>query len=401
MKTRRAATYWGMAVLLLLLAIAPACSVTRGGGNGGTGDAGAAPTATSGTPGSSPPPTSSVSTSPTAPPNVAVAQPLSGDFIGAVIAVSQRVKPAVVQVTSEETRFDQFNQPFTVPGGVGSGIIYDPAGYILTNNHVVAGAQSLRVSLPDGRSFPADVVGTDPQTDLAVLKIDGQNLPTAPLGDSNRLQVGEWVVAIGNALALPGGPTVTVGVVSALNRTGQEPGDSGEAGPFLFNVIQTDAAINPGNSGGPLVNLAGEVIGINTLVAGTTQSGFQAEGIGFALAISTVKPFADELVATGKVTHPYIGIRYTQLTPAIAAQLGIEGAISGVVVIEVVGGSPAEQVGLQSRDVITEIDGQPLTTESSLAEIVNTHRPGDTITLTVMRGSQETQVQVTLGTMPS
>ncbi|MFO7272794.1 MAG: trypsin-like peptidase domain-containing protein [Sphaerobacter thermophilus] len=400
MLTRRTATYWGMAVLLLLLAIAPACSVTRNGDNGGTGDAGAAQTATTGSPSSSAPPTQSGSVDPTAPPNVAVAQPLSGDFIGAVIAVSQRVKPAVVQVTSEQTRFDLFNQPFTVPGGVGSGVIYDQDGYILTNYHVIAGAESLRVSLPDGRSFPADVVGTDPQTDLAVLKIDGEDLPTAPLGDSNKLQVGEWVVAIGNALALPGGPTVTVGVVSALNRTVQEPGEGGRAGPFLFNVIQTDAAINPGNSGGPLVNLAGEVIGINTLVAGTTQSGLQAEGIGFALAISTVKPLADEIVATGQVTHPYIGIRYTQLTPAIAAQLGIEGATSGAVVIEVVGGSPAEDAGLQPRDVITEIDGQPLTTESSLAEIINTHRPGDTITLTVVRGSQPTQVQVTLGTMP-
>jgi S1-C subfamily serine protease len=400
MLTRRTATYWGMAVLLLLLAIAPACSVTRNGDNGGTGDAGATQTATTGSPSSSAPPTQSGSVDPTAPPNVAVAQPLSGDFIGAVIAVSQRVKPAVVQVTSEQTRFDLFNQPFTVPGGVGSGVIYDQDGYILTNYHVIAGAESLRVSLPDGRSFPADVVGTDPQTDLAVLKIDGEDLPTAPLGDSNKLQVGEWVVAIGNALALPGGPTVTVGVVSALNRTVQEPGEGGRAGPFLFNVIQTDAAINPGNSGGPLVNLAGEVIGINTLVAGTTQSGLQAEGIGFALAISTVKPLADEIVATGQVTHPYIGIRYTQLTPAIAAQLGIEGATSGAVVIEVVGGSPAEEAGLQPRDVITEIDGQPLTTESSLAEIINTHRPGDTITLTVVRGSQPTQVQVTLGTMP-
>ena len=400
MLTRRTATYWGMAVLLLLLAIAPACSVTRNGDNGGTGDAGATQTATTGSPSSSAPPTQSGSVDPTAPPNVAVAQPLSGDFIGAVIAVSQRVKPAVVQVTSEQTRFDLFNQPFTVPGGVGSGVIYDQDGYILTNYHVIAGAESLRVSLPDGRSFPADVVGTDPQTDLAVLKIDGEDLPTAPLGDSNKLQVGEWVVAIGNALALPGGPTVTVGVVSALNRTVQEPGEGGRAGPFLFNVIQTDAAINPGNSGGPLVNLAGEVIGINTLVAGTTQSGLQAEGIGFALAISTVKPLADEIVATGQVTHPYIGIRYTQLTPAIAAQLGIEGATSGAVVIEVVGGSPAEDAGLQPRDVITEIDGQPLTTESSLAEIINTHRPGDTITLTVVRGSQPTQVQVTLGTMP-
>jgi S1-C subfamily serine protease len=161
-------------------------------------------------------------------------------------------------------------------------VIYDNQGHILTNNHVVEGAQQLLVSLPDKRSFPARLVGVDPQTDLAVVQIRGDNLPVAQLGDSNQLQVGDWVVAIGNALALPGGPTVTQGVVSALGRTVQEPGSSSggqpggtqrqsAVGPFLFDVVQTDAPINPGNSGGPLVNLQGQIIGINTLVAGPVE----------------------------------------------------------------------------------------------------------------------------------
>ncbi|MDI3340725.1 MAG: trypsin-like peptidase domain-containing protein [Sphaerobacter sp.] len=377
-------------VALLVLLAASACQVTRSTEETGgrPAPAGAQATAT----------TALAGRTPTAPPGVGIAQPLSRDFIGAVVEVTERVRPAVVQVTNEQVRFDAFNQAYTVPAGVGSGVIYDREGHILTNNHVIAGAERLLVSLPDGRSFPATVVGTDPQTDLAVLQIQGDDLPVAPLGDSNRLRVGEWVVAIGNALALPGGPTVTVGVVSALNRTVQEPGGPGGGGAFLFNLIQTDAAINPGNSGGPLVNLAGEVIGINTLVAGEAGPGLQAEGIGFALAISTVKPLADELVATGKVVHPYLGIRYAQLTPAIAAQLGVSQTRNGVVVVEVVEGSPAAQAGLMPRDVITEIDGEPLVNESSLAEIVNRHRPGDTITLTVLRSGQTTQVQATLGT---
>src|SRR5439155_13615797 len=181
--------------------------------------------------------------------------------------VAQRARPAVVQITSEQLQADQFNQPFSVPAGVGSGVIYDAQGHVLTNNHVIEGAQRLLVSLPDGRSFPGKWVGADPHTDLAVLQISGDNLPRADLGDPGQLQVGDWVVAIGNALALEGGPTVTEGVVSALGRTVQEPGSTSggpggsggpgaaTAGPFLFDVIQTSAPINPGNSGGPLLSL--------------------------------------------------------------------------------------------------------------------------------------------------
>jgi serine protease Do len=343
--------------------------------------------------------------------NVAAAETTASDFGTAVRQVSQQAKPAVVQITNEQVQIDQFDNPFTVPAGVGSGAIYDSQGHILTNNHVVAGAQQLLVSLPDGRSFPGKLVGSDPQTDLAVVQISGDNLPVAQLGDSHQLQVGDWVVAIGNALALPGGPTVTAGVVSALGRTVQEPGTPGPgggppgqaqgqtAGPFLFDVVQTDAAINPGNSGGPLLNLQGQIVGIDTLVAGQAEPGVQAEGIGFAIAIATAKPIADQLVASGRVVHPYLGIRYAPLNPAIARQLGVQ-ATGGVVVGQVDPSSPAASAGVQPRDVITQIDGQALNGDSALAEAVNGHKPGDAITLTILRGAQQVSVSVTLGQLP-
>jgi S1-C subfamily serine protease len=322
---------------------------------------------------------------------------VGGGFGSAVKQVAEQVKPAIVQITNEQVQYSLFSAPFTVPAGVGSGIIYDAEGHILTNNHVVTGAQKLIVSLPDGRSFPGKLIGGDPQTDLAVVQIKGNNLPVAELGDSNQLQVGDWVVAIGNALALPGGPTVTAGVVSALNRNIQEPASgSGSSGPFLFNVIQTSAPINPGNSGGALANLSGQVIGINTLIATQAEPGVQAQGIGFAIAIATAKPIADQLVATGKVVHTYLGINYIPLNPAIAAQLGISETY-GVVIVNIAPGSPAEKAGLQPQDVITMVDGTPLKTESALAEIEHSHKPGDKLSLTVIRGSQTLQIEVTLG----
>jgi S1-C subfamily serine protease len=331
-------------------------------------------------------------------------------FRDAIRMVSEDVKPAVVQVTNEQALSNQFsNLPSStvpdqaVPVGVGSGIIYDSEGHVLTNNHVVEGAQTLLVSLPDGRSFQGKLVGADPQTDLAVVQISGSDLPVAVLGDSNQLQVGDWVVAIGNALALPGGATVTAGVVSALGRAIPEPGSSQSqaSGPFLFDLIQTDAAINPGNSGGPLINLDGQVVGINTLGGGTAgASGLQSQGIGFAISISTAKPIADQLVATGKAIHPYMGIAYVPLNPAIAAQLGTQ-VTQGVAIQQVVAGSPAADAGLQSKDIITEINGQPLTGESTLPQIVHTLKPGDTIDLTVVRNGQTMQVKLTLGEAPS
>jgi S1-C subfamily serine protease len=222
----------------------------------------------------------------------------------------------------------------------------------------------------------------------------------ATLGDSSQLQVGDWLVAIGNALALPGGPTVTAGVASALGRTVQEPSDSNGSAPFLFDVIQTSAPINPGNSGGPLVNLDGQVVGINTMVAGMAEPGVPTQGIGFAISIAAAMPIANQLVANGHVSHTYLGIRYTALTPVIAARLGINQK-TGIAIMSVVNGSPASKAGLQRQDVITTADGKDIVDESGLARVLGTHKAGDKVTLSVLRGSQKLSITVTLAELPS
>jgi S1-C subfamily serine protease len=347
----------------------------------------------------SPVPVAAVSTQPTVTP-FPVSSLSPGDFGAAVRLVAQKVKPAVVQITNEQVQVDQFNQPFDIPAGVGSGVIYDKQGHILTNNHVVEGAQRLLVALPDGRSFEAKLIGRDPITDLAVVQISGSDLPMADLGDSNQLQVGDWVVAIGNALALDGGPTVTAGVVSALGRTVQEPSDTSAQGPYLFDVIQTSAPINPGNSGGPLVNLAGQVVGINTLVAGQAEPGVPAQGIGFAISVAAARPIADQLVATGKVIYPYLGFSDIELNPAIAARLGIT-VQDGIVIRRVARGSPVDKAGLQQLDVISAVDGKSLSGDSELQRILRDHKPGDTLALSVVRGTQKLTVKVVLGEAPS
>jgi serine protease Do len=324
--------------------------------------------------------------------------PLSGP--GSVRWVAERVKPAVVQIANEQLVLDQLNRPVPIQQGLGSGVIFDSRGYILTNNHVVAGAEQITVSLPDGRSFKATLTGRDPDTDLAVVKIEGANLPVANLGSSSRLSVGDWVVAIGNALGLAGGPTVTVGVVSALGRAVQEPPSGLQPGPFLFDLIQTDAAINPGNSGGPLVNMNGEVVGINTLVAGAVESGFQAQGIGFAIAIDTAKPIAEELISKGRVAHAYMGISYITLSPSVALQLGVQ-AQQGVLVRQVVRGSPAAQAGIRPGDIIVAVDGTKLVSDSDLARVLSRHKPGDAIAVEVVRDSTHITIQLTLGEKPS
>ncbi len=303
-----------------------------------------------------------------------------------------RVRPAVVFVGIEQS-VRSFSQP--VPVGNGSGVIIDAQGHILTNNHVVEQAQALTVTLPDGRSFPAQVVGRDPATDLAVIQIKASNLPVAALGDSSKLQVGQWVVAIGNALGLEGGPTVTKGVVSALNRTIQE-----QNGASISSLIQTDAAINPGNSGGPLVNLQGEVIGINTAVPGPTSTGEQPYGIGFAIAVNEAKPIVQQLIAQGSVTRPYLGIVPLTVTPAIKAQ-GSLAVDSGVVITDVSPGSPAEAAGLQPGDVIVAIDGQAIQDEAGLRQAIQSHKIGDTLTLTITRNGRQADERATLAQAPA
>jgi S1-C subfamily serine protease len=324
---------------------------------------------------------------------------LPGEGPLTVREVAERARPAVVQIVTQlNTRSLDLMTGLAVENtGLGSGVIIDSAGHILTNQHVVAGARTLTVALPDGRTFDGRLVGADADTDIAVVQISGENLPVAPLGDSSQLAVGEWLVAIGNALGLPGGPTVTAGVVSALGRTVLEPASAtGQPGPRLYDLIQTDAAINQGNSGGPLLNLRGEVVGISTLVVGSSDQAGSVQGIGFGIAIDTVKPVAQEIIATGRVVRATIGIAYGWAGTG-DAQLLTGSATPGMLVLLVPPGTPGAQAGLRRGDLITEVDAQPLRDESMLARQLHARRPGDTLRLTVVRNRVPTPIQVVLG----
>jgi serine protease Do len=320
-------------------------------------------------------------------------QPLLPDVAG----VADRVRPAVAFIAVRAAGAQGAFGGVQPRQGVGSGAIFDPQGYIFTNNHVVEGGQQIKVVLPDGREFDARLVGRDPESDIAVIKIDGQNLPVARLGDSDKLKVGEWVVAIGNALGLEGGPTVTAGVVSAVKRTVDLPGP---AGGSIENAIQTDTAINPGNSGGPLINLNGEIVGINTLVAGQVSADYQAQGIGFAISINNARPIIDEIVAKGRVERPWLGVSVMTLTPAIAQQVGM-AFVEGVVLSEAVAGSPAARAGLRQGDVITALDGQPIKRTEDLRDHLGRKKVGDTLSLTLRRAGQQQSVQVQLAARPA
>ena len=318
----------------------------------------------------------------------------TGDIRTIVQEVVNQVRPSVVQVANEQRRQGPSGDPVLVPTGSGSGFIIDAAGHIITNNHVVAGAERLTVALPDGRLFVAETVGRDPRTDLAVIKIEGEDLPIVALGTSQDLAIGQWVIAIGNALGLPGGPTVTVGVVSATGRTAR-PDEN-----FLFDLIQTDAAINPGNSGGPLIDLAGRVIGINTLGAGLIRPGLQAQGIGFAIAIDTAKPLTRQIIETGRVAHPYIGVELFYNNPIIAEQDGLPN-IAGAVIARVEAGSPADEAGLEPNDIIIAADAERLVDESTLYRILSRRMPGDELALTVQRGEEQREISLALGVFPN
>jgi len=323
-----------------------------------------------------------------------------------IASVAAKVRPATVLIynygqtsggSSIPGRGAQGGNSGDVPQGAGTGFIIDPAGYIITNNHVVEGAQKLTVTLPppDNRTFTATLVGSDPQTDLAVVKVDAQNLPTVPLGNSSALRVGDWVVAVGNALALQGGPTVTAGVVSATGRDEQEPADASGSAATLYDLIQTDAAINPGNSGGPLVNMQGEVVGVSTL--GTTQ----AQGIGFAISIDGARPIIAQLRQNGKVTRGYLGIGAISLTAPVAAQYGISRD-TGVLIGQVEPGSPAATAGLQQGDVIIGLGSVDVQTLQDLQQALTTQfKPGDQVAVKIDRNGTTQTVNVTLGASPA
>ena len=303
------------------------------------------------------------------------------------VDVVKLLKPSVVHIATEFLNSGFMDQP--EPGsGVGTGIILDEAGHILTNNHVVTNAQSLIVTLNTGESLEAVVVGTDPATDLAVIRIDAPGLFPAFLGVSGELEVGEDVIAIGHALGLPGGPTVSKGVVSALGRS-----ISADAQNTIVDLIQTDASINPGNSGGPLVNEHGEVIGINTAII---QEG---RGIGFAINIDDAKVVAEQLISAGFVDRGFLGVTPFNLTSALANQYGIP-VEEGVIIQRAVPGSGAAEAGLQQGDVIVMMDDVEIHNTGELSRFLINHTAGETITIVYFRGTERIETTVTLTVRP-
>jgi serine protease Do len=299
------------------------------------------------------------------------------------------LRPSVVHIKSEAATLDEFGR--VVPsGGVGTGFIIDEQGHIVTNNHVISinngdPAENITVTLDDGSAYDATIVGRDPPTDIAVLDIEADNLTPVTLGNSSELKVGEDVVAIGNALDLAGGPTVTKGVVSALNRLIQESNVS------IPDAIQTDAAINPGNSGGPLVNAQGEVVGITTAVIRGV-----AEGIGLAIAIDTAEPVVEELIADGAVDRGFLGITITEITPALAQQFGLT-VDHGVGIRSVEPGSPADAAGLEQGDIIVRVGDTEIRTSGDLFTALAEHRAGDVVEIEYYHNGEQQTTEVTLG----
>lgn len=324
-----------------------------------------------------------------------------------VAAAVNQVGPAVVRIDTERTITRSvdpfFNDPFfrryfggAAPQpyeerqiGQGSGFIIDSSGIIVTNAHVVDRADSVRVTLKDGRTFSGEVRGSDEVTDLAVVKIEGGNLPVSPLGDSDQVQVGDWAIAVGNPLGLDN--TVTLGIVSTLNRSSALVGIPDKRLEF----IQTDAAINPGNSGGPLLNARGEVIGINTAIRAN------ATGIGFAIPINLAKEITDRLARGESVSHPYLGVQIATLTPDLAKQNNddpnssiVLPEVNGVLIVGVMQNTPAAQSGLRRGDVITQVDGQAVTTADQLQNLVDRSGVGRTLRLRVQRGDRTQQISI-------
>ena len=309
---------------------------------------------------------------------------------GDVHQIVEAVGPSVVSIQTRALGVGAFLQ--AVPQqGAGSGFVLSADGVIVTNNHVVDGATAITVTLADGRKLDGRLLGRDPNADLAVLKIDATGLPAVKIGRSDALVVGDSVVAIGNALALDGGPTVTQGIVSALDRT-ISAGDqgSGAGAETLRHVLQTDAAINPGNSGGPLLDAAGEVVGINTAVAGDAQN------IGFALAIDKAMPIINQLKTGQTPVQPFLGLSTVTLSPAVQRQLGLDVS-KGAVVAAVTPGSGAEVAGLQQGDVITRMGGKDVSSADDVSAAVADRKPGDTIDITVDRAGATRTVTATIG----
>lgn len=345
-------------------------------------------------------PTSSPETS-TSQTRVAASVRAIDDLQSAFKQAVETAGPSVVSVYSTKTArspgpgFGPRGGPFDFfgPGmppqqfeqrGAGSGFIVDAEGHILTNNHVVEGADEVKVQLADDREFDAKVVGTDPATDVAVLKIEAEGLDPIELGDSGVLEVGDWVLAIGNPFGLP--RTVSAGIVSATGRANVGIVD-------YENFIQTDAAVNPGNSGGPLVDLAGRVVGINTAIA--SRSGGN-NGIAFAIPIDMVKPVMDQLVTTGTVTRGQLGVVISELSQEMAESFGYAGS-KGILVQDVASGSPAEKAGIRSGDIITSLDGEPVAALQPFRAAIAKRSPGTKVELGIFRDRKPQTLAVELG----
>src|SRR5438445_1277041 len=297
-----------------------------------------------------------------------------------VVDIAQRARPAIVQIK------------VTGAGGQasGSGVIFESDGHLLTNFHVVDGADAIKVVLASGREVTGSLVGVDRDSDVAVVKIDGGPYAVATLGSAIDLKVGQQAIAIGDPLGLAGGPSVTVGVVSALHRSVDSP-----SGAELLDMIQTDAPISPGSSGGALLDNAGNVIGITTAIA---VSEVGAEGLGFATPIDLARLSAGQILTTGKVTHVWIGVEGTDVDSATAADLDIDG---GAVVGRVIKDGPADKAGIVARDVIVAIDSRPIGNMGTLVVALRAHKPGDVVTLDLIREHARRTMRVTLAVKPA
>ena len=273
--------------------------------------------------------------------------------------------------------------------GAGTGVIVRPDGYIVTNYHVIQDVVGVKAHLPNGESYDAEIVGWDAITDLAVIKIEAnEDLPVADWGDSDGVRVGDWVVAVGNAMALKGGPTVTLGIVSALGRTVKTDRDP------LYDMIQTDAAINDGNSGGPLLNLDGEVIGINTAMLKP------ARGIGFATSSETARPIIESLITRGRVVRPLMGLSAQDVTPAVASRMGLS-VDEGIIITRVAGDGPAFEAGVEVGDVALKLDGVPISDMAGFLTLLWTYEIGDTVALEYMREDKLFETTVELAERPA
>ncbi|HWC67902.1 MAG TPA: trypsin-like peptidase domain-containing protein [Acidimicrobiales bacterium] len=305
-----------------------------------------------------------------------------------VPAVVERAAASVVSIRTETFGPDIFNIPIGQEGA-GTGFIVSADGLVYTNAHVVADADEVTVTMPDGETLDGEVLGVDTHDDLAVVKVEADGLTPLSLGSSSDLVVGEAVVAVGNALALPGGPTATAGIISALDRTIDV-----STGERLDNLLQTDAAINPGNSGGPLLNADGLVVGINTAGAAL------AENIGFAIAIDGAKPVLDQLAQGEEIVRPFLGVATVPVDEDVANQFDLE-VDSGLLVTDITPDSGAQDADLDEGDVLLSIDGTELTTPDQLGDAIAAKQPGDEVVLEVQRGDEQLEVTATLGERPA